>query len=208
MKFKPAEKSGGMVVELGPKEIQLPRTATGQTAAMLPAFNLKNILVPVDFTECTPEALMYAVAFAKQFQAKLTLLHVIEPAYLPPSELGGVEIIETKSEAKAQLEKLQQTHLGQVRSEILVKRGNAEQEIIAAASETESNLILLATHGRTGFSRMLLGSTAEHVVRHAHCPVLIVRPEEREFVEGLDSTVTAKTPDTTPELEAQMISGL
>jgi nucleotide-binding universal stress UspA family protein len=64
----------------------------------------------------------------------------------------------------------------------LVRMGDPSREIIAAAKELEIDLIILATHGRTGLSHFLLGSTAEKVVRRAGCPVLIVRDEEHEFL--------------------------
>jgi universal stress protein A len=210
MKFKPAEKSGGVVVKLGPNETALPRPANDDLTAPLPAFSLKHILVPVDFTDCTKEALMYAVAFAKQFNAAITLLHVVEPAYAPPAEMGGAEIVESKAEAREHLEGLRQQHFPGLRADVLVTRGNAEREIVAAARELECNLILLATHGRTGLSRVLLGSTAEHVVRHAGCPVLIVRPDEREFIASGVMTAPASadaTSDRGPAVEAQMIAG-
>ena len=86
MKFKPTNKPGGVVVELGPKEAQLPVTSAERETAALPVFKLKKILVPVDFSDCSNKALQYAIPFAKQFDAELTLLHVVQP-YLPVPEI-------------------------------------------------------------------------------------------------------------------------
>src|SRR6266404_9085854 len=78
MKFKPNDRTGGVAIELGPAERQLPVEPTEQTAVPLPIFNLKKILVPVDFSECSIKALLYATALAKQFGAELTLMNVVE----------------------------------------------------------------------------------------------------------------------------------
>jgi universal stress protein A len=69
-----------------------------------------------------------------------------------------------------------------VPSRAVVQTGNPELAIVDAAKELGIDLIILSTHGRTGLSRVLLGSTAEKVVRHAGCPVLIVREHEHEFI--------------------------
>jgi nucleotide-binding universal stress UspA family protein len=66
----------------------------------------------------------------------------------------------------------------------LVRNGRSFHEIVSAARSLKSDLIVISTHGRTGLSRALLGSTTERVVQHAPCPVLVVRPNEREFLKS------------------------
>lgn len=182
MKIKPADKNGGVIMELGPKEQSIPTRSFAKLPSVLPAFKLKKILVPVDFSECTKEALLYAVPFAKQFDAEVTLLHVVEPSYLPPPEIGGPATMETVEDAGQELERLRDQLAREVRCKAELRTGGAEYEIIAAAKELGSDLIIVSTHGRTGLAHLLMGSTAERVLRHAGCPLLVVRENEHEFV--------------------------
>ena len=185
MKFKPSHKPGGVVVELGPTEVQLPVTSSGSAMSPLPVFKLKKILVPVDFSDCSNKALQYAIPFAKQFDAELTLLHVVQP-YLPVPEIPMVDVElvqrQIRESGKKELEALQRTVADKVSSETALRQGSPYVEIIKAAKELGIDLIILATHGRTGLAHVFLGSTAERVVRHAGCPVLVVRESERDFV--------------------------
>jgi len=84
--------------------------------------------------------------------------------------------------AKSELHTLRRTVDDEVPSEAVLRVGNPHVEIIEAAEELGIDLIILSTHGRTGLAHVFLGSTAERVVRHAGCPVLIVREHEHEFV--------------------------
>lgn len=169
-------------MELDPSEAQFPSAGSEATPPPFPIFKLKHILVPVDFSECTEKALAYAVPFAKQFDAALTLLHVEEPPYSSASEMGVIVKVETSTEARQQLEDLCARLAEGVKCQILTRKGSAEREIITVAKENDSDLIILGTHGRTGLERFLLGSTVEKVVRRAGCPLLIVRPQEHDFI--------------------------
>jgi universal stress protein A len=180
MKFKPTDRAGGVVVELGPGETQLPPLTAEQGTGALPVFKLKKILVPVDFSVCSKKALQYAVPFAKQFGAELILLHVIQPA--PPILEMAPVTVESIEDAKRELEDLQRMIHGVVQSSTVLRDGQPHVEILEAAQELGSDLIILSTHGRSGLQRVLLGSTAEKVVRHAGCPVLVVREHEHEFI--------------------------
>ena len=151
MKVKPTTKRGHVVVELDRKDEAL--LAEGAQSAGRSPFKLKKILVPVDFSECSKKALHYAIPFARQFEASLTLLE------LAAREVGK-----------------------DLRCESLVRVGRVVSEIVDVARQTETDLIILSTHGHTGFKHVLLGSVAENVVRHAPCPVLIVRQQEHEFI--------------------------
>lgn len=177
MKFKPTRKTGGLLVELGPRESQLPLHAQAEGLAV-PRFTLNKILVPVDFSACSRKALHYAAPFARQFGADLTLIFVLQ-SYPPTLELAEID---PTAEAEAELEDLRKSVSHIVRTETVLRRGEAYREIVGAASELEIDLIILSTHGRSGVARVLLGSTAEKVVRHAGCPVLVVRESEREFL--------------------------
>jgi nucleotide-binding universal stress UspA family protein len=116
---------------------------------------------------------------------EITLVHVIEPPPYP--EFGYAHIPSKEADRKraanenleAQCQKLAR---GGVKSSSVLRSGNAFHEIAEQAREQSTDLIVIATHGRGVIARALLGSTTERVVRHAPCPVLVVREREREFL--------------------------
>ena len=177
MKIKPTKKRGGVLVELGPNEPQLPSETL---------FKLKRVLVPVDFSACSKKALAYAVPFAKQFGAELVIAYVVQP-YIPVPEASAVDttavLAQMRESGKSELEKLRLGITEDVKITTLLRVGNPAHEIVNAAEELDVDLILLSTHGRTGLGRVFFGSVAEHVTRYARCPVLTVREREHEFVE-------------------------
>lgn len=178
---------------------------TNQSSSIEPTpLHLRSILVPVDFTTTTEKALSYAASFAKQFGATVTLLHVKEPTYMPASESGVLVELETRSDAQARLADLEARLDPQVSCRTIIKDGHAEAEILKVAEELECDLIILSTHGRTGVERLLLGSTAEKVVRRAGCPILVVRPQEHDFVPPLDQQSSPATKSADVAMEALM----
>jgi universal stress protein A len=186
MKIKPASKSKrGVLVELGPTETRLHDETPRASVDPLALFMLNRILVPTDFSDCSRKALQYALSFAKAFDATLTLLHVVEP-FVPVPEMTGIDVTlidrQLREGGERQLSKLRQEMGASVAVETVLRIGRAETEILRAAQELESDLILLSTHGRTGLAHVFLGSTAENIVRRATCPVLVVRENEHEFI--------------------------
>lgn len=162
--------------------------ATAPAAELAPVnLHLRRIMVPLDFSEPSHQALRYARGFAEQFGASLTLLHVIEPMVYP-AELGYVPIVpddleeKRMEDLKARLKALAQDLGTSSKVETFLRIGRSWREICDAAKADNTDLIIIATHGYTGLKHALLGSTAERVVRHAPCPVLIVRAEEHDFV--------------------------
>jgi nucleotide-binding universal stress UspA family protein len=142
---------------------------------------LKRILVPVDFSEPSRGALRFAREWAGRFGSEVYLLHVIEPANTY-GILGTEPIVvplrtpDFYAETRAELEKLVQQELpGSTKVSVHLRDGVPFDQIANAARELAADVIILATHGRTGLSHALLGSTAERVVRHAPCPVLTLR---------------------------------
>ena len=163
--------------------------------------NLKKILVPIDFSDYSKNALKYAVPFAKQFDAEIFLIYVVEPT-IYPADFGfgqvGFPNIENEMRKKGneELEKLANEEIkGIVKWQIMVETGKPFSEINRIAKDKEIDLIIIATHGHSGIEHVLFGSTAEKVVRRAPCPVLTIRSPEREFVYeekniGLDNGMT------------------
>lgn len=145
---------------------------------------IKNILVPLDFSDPSMRALDYATELAKPFGATLTVLHVLEPiAYASPADLyAGVAaqlgdlITEQRRSARERMAELQ-AKMAKRGFELrtVIREGIAHQEIVETAARLKSDLILLTTHGRTGLSHLLMGSVAERVVRAAPCAVLSLR---------------------------------
>ncbi|MEP9410595.1 MAG: universal stress protein [Candidatus Brocadia sp.] len=149
---------------------------------------IERILFPTDFSACAKHALKYALDFASERGAKLYILHVIPKLNIPVGT-GGVTFPVSKlyddmeREAKKNIHHLvPKRFLEKIKVENIIVRGAPFQEIIKAAKKYDIDLITIATHGRTGLSHALLGSTAEKVVRTAPCPVLCVKYPEREFV--------------------------
>ncbi|HVI81832.1 MAG TPA: universal stress protein [Chthoniobacterales bacterium] len=152
------------------------------------AINLKRILVPVDFSPLSKKALLYAARLAQQFNAQVDLFHVLEPE-IPPAFEGFMIAPPTVSNgATASCAGRMKTLVNSVRNAGVarvgssVRSGLAAFEIVEAAKELDVDLIVLATHGYTGWKHFAIGSTAERVVRAAPCPVLVVREKEHEFV--------------------------
>lgn len=140
-----------------------------------------RILVPIDFSESSKDALNYAVQFAKRFGAELILVHIVEPTVYPAdfsfAQVGFPNIDEElRNESAEKLSKLVAQIMEDVPARSVVRTGKAFLEIIGVAKEEAVDLIIMATHGHTGVEHILFGSTAEKVVRKAPCPVLTVRP--------------------------------
>jgi universal stress protein A len=153
---------------------------------MVPSYlQLKQILVPVDFSAFSEKALKYAARFAEQFGSTVTVVHVIQPVVYPADFGYPPTVVDTLDESvRRQIE--ERLKLLASRSSLpartLIRVGQPYLEITAAAKELDVDLIIITTHGHTGLKHVLLGSTAERVVRHAPCPVLTLREREREFV--------------------------
>lgn len=138
---------------------------------------LKRILVPVDFSRTSLKALHYAVPIAKQFGARLILLHVIEfPNYCPEIGYVGFDAKVIREDLEKRLRELARRAVPQdIAAEIVVECGAGFDAIATYAKKRKVDLVILTTHGYTGLKHVFLGSTAERVVRHAPCPVLVVR---------------------------------
>jgi nucleotide-binding universal stress UspA family protein len=149
---------------------------------------LKRILVPVDFSPLSKKALHYATRLAQQFGAAIDVFHAVEPE-IPPAFDGFMIAPPTVSNGSSapcagQLRTLVNSvrNAGVTRVSSSFRCGLAAIEIVEAAKELDVDLIVIATHGYTGWKHFAIGSTAERVVRAAPCPVLVVREKEHEFV--------------------------
>lgn len=140
-----------------------------------------KILCPVDFDEPSMAALDFARGIAEQNRATLCVLHVA-PIPMNASEMAPIPLEPYpvwEQIARARLEKVAAEHLeGRgVPFKIETRSGEASVGILAQAGEFKADLIVMATHGRKGVSHFFIGSVAEHVIRHASVPVLVVTPK-------------------------------
>jgi len=141
----------------------------------------KNILVPIDFSSPSVEAMNVAAGLALESGASLTLLHTWEaPDYAysglatPPADLW----MSIETAARANLDKTLSELKKRVPSATAtVRRGYPAEEILSAIGDLNADLVVMGTHGRRGLSRAMLGSIAEKVVRMSPVPVLTVRGE-------------------------------
>jgi nucleotide-binding universal stress UspA family protein len=151
---------------------------------------IQKILFPTDFSEVSLHALKYAREFATTFDAQLHCLHVVDEAFQywtamgPESVPVGVAAEDLVSVAEEHMARFAEEHLAGLKYPPVTKVvvGQPFREIIHYGRETMIDVIILASHGRSGLSWVLMGSTAEKVVRKSPCPVLTVRHPEHEFV--------------------------
>lgn len=151
---------------------------------------IKKILYPTDFSEYADHARMYVSEMAKAFDSKVVLMHTIqapshyEVAYNYELALNPDEIGEKRQKAadKKLNEIAQLIREEGVEVETMITLGSAFVDIVSTARKQEVDLVILSTHGWGFIKHVLMGSTAERVVRKAPCPVLTVRKEEHEFV--------------------------
>ena len=139
---------------------------------------MRRILVPTDFSNCSEHALHYAANLARKLGARVVLLHVIEPI-IAGDIYGFAEISDLNAELKRSATRRIARNVARlekrgIRSRGLIDSGPAAPAILEHAGKS-ADLIVLGTHGRTGFSHLFMGSVAEKVVRGARCPVLTVR---------------------------------
>ena len=151
---------------------------------MLP---LRKILCPTDFSEPSYEAIKAAKELARHFQAELFLIHVITPTpfipEIPAVAAPRLMVAEKEIETYAQKSLARVVEKFELKSDpvhLMVLVGNPADEIVRVAKEEKADMIVIATHGRTGVNRLIFGSVAERTVRLAHCPVLTISSQNAE----------------------------
>jgi nucleotide-binding universal stress UspA family protein len=152
--------------------------------------NIHRILIAVEDSPYSEQAVNYGVLLAKNLGSKITLVHVDEIPISSPYSADPLlnespvmipELMHIQEEAsKALFKKLEDKYGQIVKISTVTKIGRAQDEILAVADECKADMIILGTHGRTGFDHFISGSVSESVARKAKCPVLIIpRPEKK-----------------------------
>jgi nucleotide-binding universal stress UspA family protein len=181
MKARPTKRAGEVILEVkaGDELLLAPEKRR-------PTLKIKQILVPIDFSECSRKGLRYAVALAREHKAAVTVAYVV-PSISMLGEYGGIDYASLAKEMRESADRELATVAvdeirGVVPSDTVVRTGSPAGEIVSMAKTLPADLIVISTHGRTGLKHAIMGSVAERVVQTAPCPVLVVREEEREIL--------------------------
>jgi universal stress protein A len=170
---------GGIQMKEVIETLITPEVSTGQPADTA-KFSFSRILAPTDFSPNSDRAVDYALQLARRLGAKLTLLHIVPEASALSYTMGGIsteEIEEWLTEAEKRLAeqlaraKVEYQEVDSVRRTALHTR----DEIVNVATELPADLLVISTHGYTGWKHFLFGSDAEKIIEHAPCPILVVR---------------------------------
>ena len=151
---------------------------------MISPENIHRILIAVDDSSYSDQAVNYGVLLAKNLGSKITLVHVDEIPISSPYSADPLlnetpamipELMHIQEEAsKLLFKKIKEQHGDIVEMSTVTKIGRAQDEILSVADDCKADMIILGTHGRTGFDHFISGSVSESVARKAKCPVLII----------------------------------
>lgn len=141
---------------------------------------MQVILHPTDFSEASRPAYRLACSLAKEHDAQLIILHVVAPSAIAYGD-AMTEMVRagSREEIKHMFQRLH-APAPTVPVEHVIEEGDPVATILRVAKEKKVEQIVMGTHGRTGLNRLLMGSVAENVLRHAECPVVIVRGKSSE----------------------------
>ena len=151
---------------------------------MISPENIHRILIAVDDSSYSDQAVNYGVLLAKNLGSKITLVHVDDIPISSPYSADPLlnespamipELMHIQEEAsKLLFKKIKEQHGDVVEMSTVTKIGRAQDEILSVADDCKADMIILGTHGRTGFDHFISGSVSESVARKAKCPVLII----------------------------------
>jgi len=155
---------------------------------------IRTILCPIDLSEFSVAAYCYALSLAEHYQAKVICLHVVELQKYPYADYGAYEtdfarFCQAISDGgRYQLREFVKRHTGKsIEPDIVIQQGNASDSILSLTESRGIELIVMGTHGRRRFDRLVLGSTTDRVMRRAACPVLVVsNPSHNPMCTGPD----------------------
>ena len=166
------------VVKGAPCPVMTVRSSTTIPSHDTP-ITIKRILAPIDFSDCSLDALEYTIQIAKRFEASVTILHMLEWVSV------GLDFSATEVAEGGRVRRERESRVGELAdliraqgltAEAVIRGGGAPADVVLElAGERGADLIVMGTHGRRGLSRLLIGSVAEGVLRQAACPVITVK---------------------------------
>lgn len=184
----------GSVTEEVVRNAPCPALTVRQGADVAPQKAVRRVLVPVDFSDVTETAVRHAKEIAQTYGAEIDLLHVVEEPIYPnaygvePVEFPTQEVVER---VEGQLADLARDEIGFEHVMVEATVGPPAIGILDYIEKNEVDLVVLATHGRTGFERVLLGSVTERVLRRSPKPVFVVKPDQKSLLSEKRSETTA-----------------
>ena len=175
----------GSVAEEVVRKAPCPTLTVRNDADRAPSKAVRRVLAPIDFSDASKVAVQHAKEIALTYGAEVDLLHVVEEPVYPSAygyEAAAFPTAEVLENVEAQLADLAREKIGYEHVMIEAQTGNPSSQILDYIDEHKVDLTVIATHGRTGLSRMLLGSVAERVLRQSPTPVFVVKPDRASLV--------------------------
>jgi Universal stress protein UspA and related nucleotide-binding proteins len=175
----------GSVTEEVVRKAPCPAFTVRTGAEVAPSRAVRRVLVPIDFSDASEVAIQHAREIALTYGAEIDLLHVVEEPFYPPAyelEPTGFPTQEVIDRVEKQLGDVAREDIGYEHVMVQATAGSPPHEILDYIDENEVDLTVIATHGRTGLDRILLGSVAERVLRQSPKPVFVVKPDRKSLV--------------------------
>ena len=149
-----------------------------KTQTVSTELQFKNVLYATDFRRDAELALPYALSVARKYDSKVYVVHVVDVSpFSVPGPTGAMRAVEAQAIREAREASLELSSVfGQISNEVVIRKGDVWKEIARVVDEKQIDLIVAGTHGRAGVSKMIMGSAAEKIFRHAPCPVLTIGP--------------------------------
>jgi nucleotide-binding universal stress UspA family protein len=184
----------GSVTEEVVRRAPCPAFTVRTDADVTPGQAVRRVLTPVDFSDASETAIQHAKELALTYGAEIDLLHVVEEPFYPPAygyEPASFPTAEVVENVEDQLGDLAREKIGYEHVMIEARTGNPASEILDYMEENDIDLTVIATHGRTGLDRVLLGSVAERVLRQSPKPVFVVKPDRKSLVSPTQAEAAA-----------------
>jgi len=175
----------GSVTEKVVRRASCPVLTVRADTDVAPGQAVRRVLVPIDFSDASGPALDHAREIALTYGAEIDLLHVVEEPAYPAAYGPDIDPFPTQDvldRVEDQLATMARNDIGIEHVQVAARAGHGPSTILDYGEEREADLIVIATHGRTGLDRALLGSVAERVLRQSPVPVFVVKPERTSMV--------------------------
>jgi nucleotide-binding universal stress UspA family protein len=175
----------GSVTEEVVRHAPCPTFTVRADADVEPSQAVRRVLVPVDFSDASDAAVQHGKEIAQTYGAEIDLLHVVEEPFYPPAygpDVTSFPTQEVVERVEEQLAEMAREEIGYEHVMVQAATGSPSSEILNYVKENDADLVVMATHGRTGLEHVVLGSVAERVLRQSPVPVFTVKPDRKSLV--------------------------